>query len=247
MPLLIGYHLANDTSTNLPDFPPTFHTLICSRAGNPTCTKGRRFCSQPRGSMRFPQKATEDTWAGRDLVPARCSSRQQQFLPPSFLTWFLTLPVLQSPYNSSDAHLSSHSSSLAAAVIQLLPPHLQTFCSLSHRPSRTPGHRGSADPGVWLSCTPPGPSVSRALVTPTSAPSPRIPDVRSISPLPIFPRRPLPFRQARVQPSPPTHLLRTSPPLTSASALSRSGATLERTHPPVPPGARQPPAPVPSS
>lgn len=177
-------------------------------------------------------------------------------LPPSFLSWSLTLPVLQArttlaiptfPPTRARSLLSSNSCLLvskpSAPFSTALPAHQDTV------DLRIPasGYPPSCRPPFTPALTPPRPSVSRALVTPTSAPLPRIPDFRSISPLPTFPRRPLPFCPARVQPSPPTHLLRTNPPLTSASAPSLSPATLERTHPPGPPGARRPPAPVPSS
>lgn len=169
------------------------------------------------------------------LGPSLLFLKAAAVLLPTFLTWSLALPVLQArttlamptfPPTQARSLLSSNS------------------CLLISKPSAPfstalPAHRDTVDPRVGLStflpapvhsCTPPGPSVSRAPVTPTSAPLPRIPDTRSISPLPIFPRRPLPFRPARVQASPPTHLLRTSPPLTSASAVSLPGYL--RTHPP---------------
>lgn len=188
--------------------------------------------------MRFPQKATEDTRPGRDLSPSLLFLKAAAVLLPRFLTWSLPLPVLQArttvamptfPPTQARSLLSSNS------------------CLLVSKPSAPfstalPAHRDPVDPRVGLStflpapahsCTPPGPRVSRAPVTPTSAPLPCIPDVRSvrsISPLPRFPRRPLPYGPARGQPSPPTHLPRTSPPLTSASAVSLPGYL--RAHPP---------------
>lgn len=175
-------------------------------------------------------------------------------LPPSFLIWSLTLPVLQAR-TTQRCPLSSHSGSLTA-VIQLQPAHLKTFCSPSHRPSRTSAHSGSADPRVWLSTFLPSPSSflhsSRSLFLPRAGhshlgalaldsgrsqhlPSPHFSP--AAPPLSLGPCTTIPSY------TPSADL----PPLTSASALSRSRASLARTHPPGPPGARQPPAPVPSS
>lgn len=171
------------------------------------------------------------------LGPSLLFLKAAAVLLPRFLTWSLTLPVLQA---RTTLAMPTFPPTQARSLLSC------NSCLLISKPSAPfstalPAHRDTGDPRVGLStflpapahsCTPPGPSSpARRPVTPTSAaPLPCIPDVRSISPLPRFPRRPLPLRPARGQPSPPTHLLRTSPPLTSASAVSLPGYL--GTHPP---------------
>lgn len=176
--------------------------------------------------MRFPQKATEDTWPGRDLF-----LKAAAVLLPSFLTWSLTLPVLQArttlgmptfPPTQARSLLSSNS------------------CLLISKPS-APFPTALPASGYPPSCRP---LITSALLQDPLSPARRslpprrlCPGFRTFaaSPLaPYFPGSPSPFAGPGYNhPLPHTScgLARRSPP----PQLSRSRATSERTHPLGPP------------
>lgn len=74
---------------------PTLHALICPRAGNPTCPKDRSFCSQSCGQHEISRESNGRHMARAGLGPCLTVLKAIAVLPPSFLTWSLTLPVLQ--------------------------------------------------------------------------------------------------------------------------------------------------------